>query len=224
MKSKSMFEVIPFFVLCFLLFGLIGCEEPILPTLTTTIASSITPNSANSGGEITADGGGAVTEHGVCWSTSQNPTIAGSHTSEGPASIGVFTSTINGLSQGNIYFVRAYATNSVGTAYGNEQTFRTKFASPIVMTMPAASITATSALLGGNVMDEGLSPITQKGIVYGTTTNPTIAGPKALSSSGIGSYLLNVTPLQSARVYYFRAFATNSEGTFYGNEFSFTTL
>jgi len=229
MKSKSMFEVIPFFVLCFVLFGLIGCElpeDPILPTLTTTIASSITPNSADSGGEITADGGDAVTEHGVCWSTSQNPTITGGHTSEGPANIGGFTSSISGLSQGNIYFVRAYATNSVGTAYGNEQTFQTLFPSPIVMTLTALaiSITTTSAFLGGSVMAEGLSPITMKGIVCSTSHNPTITDIIALSGAGTGAYLIKVTPLQPTTLYYFRAFATNGQGTFYGNELSFTTL
>ena len=100
--------------------GLFSIRIPVdPPTVTTTAISSITTNSASSGGDITSDGGASITARGVCWSTSENPTIANSHTSDGTGS-GSFTSSITGLSPGTMYHVRAYATNSAGTGYGDD--------------------------------------------------------------------------------------------------------
>ena len=84
-------------------------------TAVTTDASLITHNSAMSGGNITDDGGTSILERGVCWNTSQNPTLSNDHTTDGNGS-GSFTSTLTGLVQNTTYYVRAYATNSVGTA------------------------------------------------------------------------------------------------------------
>jgi uncharacterized protein (TIGR02145 family) len=93
-------------------------------TLTTTAASGITSNSALSGGNITSDGGTPVTARGVCWSQYANPTVADSHTTDGTGT-GIFVSSLNDLTPNATYYIRAYATNSVGTAYGNEVTFTT---------------------------------------------------------------------------------------------------
>jgi hypothetical protein len=95
-----------------------------LPTVTTAVVSGVTSTSATSGGNVTADGGATITARGVCWSTSANPTTTNSCTSDGSGS-GSFTSSITGLTQATTYHVRAYATNSVGTAYGEERTFTT---------------------------------------------------------------------------------------------------
>ena len=95
-----------------------------LPVLTTLPVSNILHNTASSGGNITSDGGDAVTARGVCWNTTQSPTIAGNKTSDGMGT-GNFTSDITGLSPGTQYYVRAYATNSFGTAYGQEVNFTT---------------------------------------------------------------------------------------------------
>jgi uncharacterized protein (TIGR02145 family) len=95
-----------------------------IPSVITTLASGITQTTASSGGNVTLDGGSAVTERGVCWSTSANPTITENHTSDGSGT-GVFSSSLTGLLQYNLYYVRAYATNSVGTSYGNEVSFYT---------------------------------------------------------------------------------------------------
>ena len=97
-----------------------------LPTLTTTAASSIANTTAVSGGTISSDGGAAITVRGVCWSTSPNPTIALTTKTTDGAGIGVFTSSITGLTAGTTYYVRAYATNNVGTAYGNQVSFTSK--------------------------------------------------------------------------------------------------
>jgi len=93
-------------------------------TLTTVAVSSITTSTAISGGNITSDGGTPVTARGVCWSTTTGPTIADSKTIDGTG-VGSYTSTLSGLATGTTYYVRAYATNSSGTAYGNEVSFVT---------------------------------------------------------------------------------------------------
>jgi uncharacterized protein (TIGR02145 family) len=97
---------------------------PLLPLLTTTAASDITIHSASSGGNITNDGGSAVTSRGVCWNTTGNPSTAGQHTSDGTGS-GAYTSELTGLGNNTTYHIRAFATNGAGTAYGNELTFTT---------------------------------------------------------------------------------------------------
>lgn len=100
-----------------------------LPTLTSTAASSITTTTAVSGGSISSDGGATVTARGVCWSTSATPTIALSTKTTDGTGTGVFTSNVTGLTANTTYHVRAYATNSVGTVYGNEINFVTTTAS-----------------------------------------------------------------------------------------------
>ncbi len=95
-----------------------------LATVTTSAITNITQTAATSGGEVTEDGGAGVTARGVCWSTSPNPTITDSHTLDGTG-IGSFVSNISGLSPNTPYYIRAYATNSVGTTYGNEVSFTT---------------------------------------------------------------------------------------------------
>lgn len=104
-----------------------GCKKDnfSLPVLTTSDVTSISQTSATSGGNIYSDGGDTVKARGVCWSISANPTIENSKTTDGTG-IGTFSSLLTGLTLGDKYFVRAYATNSKGTAYGNEINFITK--------------------------------------------------------------------------------------------------
>ena len=92
--------------------------------LSTTAITNISSSGATSGGNITSDGGSAIVDRGVCWSTSSSPTIADDHTNDGN-SVGVFVSALNGLSAGTTYYVRAYATNANSTAYGNQVSFTT---------------------------------------------------------------------------------------------------
>ena len=96
----------------------------VVPTVTTTAISEIDKTTATGGGEVTADGGATVTARGICWSTTQNPTISDSYTTDGTGT-GSFTSSMTGLAANTTYYVRAYATNSAGTAYGDEVSFTT---------------------------------------------------------------------------------------------------
>ena len=121
-----------------------------LPTLNTLNISSITTYSANSGGNITDEGGSLVTQKGVCWSSSSDsPTLLNSHTVDGNGS-GVFTSQITGLSSNTSYYIRAYATNSFGTSYGNTLQFSTNAGNsiPTVETSPIVNVGTTSANSG----------------------------------------------------------------------------
>jgi flagellar hook assembly protein FlgD len=101
-----------------------GDIMPVVPLVSTASVTDITTTTAMSGGNVTSNGGASITERGVCWSTTENPTIADSKTSDG-AGAGSFTSNISGLTASTTYHVRAYATNSVGTGYGEELTFKT---------------------------------------------------------------------------------------------------
>jgi hypothetical protein len=95
-----------------------------MPTVTTTAISDIDKTTATGGGNVTADGGATVTARGICWSTSQNPTVSDSYTTDGTGT-GSFTSAMTGLNANTTYYVRAYATNSTGTTYGEEVSFTT---------------------------------------------------------------------------------------------------
>lgn len=101
-------------------------EPPVaeLPTVTTAEVSEITSNTAQCGGEVTNDGGAEVTECGICWSTSANPTIDDNHVAAGTGT-GAFTASLEGLEANTTYHARAYATNVAGTAYGQEVEFTT---------------------------------------------------------------------------------------------------
>lgn len=95
-----------------------------IPTINTNMVSSITYNSANCGGEVLSNGGETVVARGICWSTVSNPTIADSKTTDA-SGLGSFSSSLTGLSESTTYYVRAYATNSIGTVYGNQVSFTT---------------------------------------------------------------------------------------------------
>ena len=90
----------------------------------TSDISNITKNTAQTGGTVGANSGPAVTAFGVCWSTKQNPTLSDSKTNNGTG-IGSFSCKIEGLQTNTTYYLRAYATNSNGTAYGEQKTFTT---------------------------------------------------------------------------------------------------
>jgi uncharacterized protein (TIGR02145 family) len=316
--------------------------------LETVAITNISSNTATSGGNITSDLGAAITSRGVCWSLVPNPTIADSKTTDGSGT-GAFTSSLTGISGNHTYYIRAYATNSVGTAYGPELTFTTLYTpvnimnntpvtvcdgffydsgslygnysdnenytkvfspgtpgnkmsiafssfsvedsydflyvydgpdssspefpgSPFtgtqsigtftassqntsgaitfsfqsdgyvngpgwsatvacvqgvsaltVLTNPVTLITSATVTSGGNAFDDGGFAITQKGVCWSTTTNPTVAGNKTIDGTGTGIYTSSITGLASSTNYYLKAYAINSIDTAYGNEISFYT-
>jgi hypothetical protein len=196
----------------------------VLPSLTTADINNITINTAGSGGNITSDGGDLITERGVCWSVNQNPTITNSHSSDGTGS-GIFTSSLTGLINNTIYYVRAFATNSAGTAYGNELSFKTiaEITIPTVTTTTPTNILSNRATTGGNVTSTGGASVIVRGVCYSTSLNPTIDADHTTDGSGSGIFTSNLTSLNPTTTYHIRAYATNSSGTAYGQDLSFTT-
>jgi len=204
--------------------------EPIsAPTVSTTIASLITGGTAQSGGIVSDAGGLSVTARGVCWSTSPAPIASGLHTTDGTGT-GSFISGITGLTASTLYYYRAYATNSFGTAYGTEYNFTTTLTYPPTVTMGAVTgIGAFTATAGGNVTsDGGQPPVTDNGFVFALTTTPLVGGVGVTKASsltpGLGVYSVNLAGLSQLSLYYINAFATNAVGTAYGTQTTFTTL
>jgi len=198
-----------------------GPSVPVVGTSTSAITGGST---ASSGGYVSNDGGSSVTVRGVCWSTSQNPTLANSFSTDGGQGTGYFSSTINGLSGcGVVYYVRAYATNSTGTGYGNQNSVSTGLL-PTITTNDASSISYYSATSGGTITDNGGCAISQKGICWNYATGPTISNWHTSDGTGSGSFVSTMTGLLGNRTYYVRSYATNSVGTAYGPEKVFTTL
>jgi uncharacterized protein (TIGR02145 family) len=125
-----------------------------LATLTTLPVGNVTNSSATCGGSISAIGGSSVTQRGVCWSTAQNPTTASSSTNDGNG-IGSFTSNLIGLTENTTYYVRAYAINSAGTAYGNQQSFTTTTSGSGIVSNPGAGVTYNGYTYSSVVLGNG---------------------------------------------------------------------
>ena len=195
-----------------------------MPTVTTSPATNILSTSATVGGNVTDDGGSNVTARGIVYSTTPNPTTANSKVVSGSGK-GAFTCNLSNLQAGVKYYIRAYAVNQKGTAYGEEKSFTTKAISvPTVTTSSASNISSTSASVSGNVTDDGGANVTERGVVYSTSKNPTTSNTKKVSGSGTGAYSVKLSGLFEGTTYYVRAYAINSKGTAYGEEKSFTTL
>ncbi len=195
----------------------------ILASLTTANVTSITSTTAISGGNITSDGGSAITERGVCWSISANPTISDNKTQNGTGN-GIFTSELTELLPNTSYHIRAFALNTIGYSYGNDLTFTTLASVPLLTTNSISELTMTTVTSGGNITSDGGLTISARGICWGTTPNPDVNGAHTSDGTGTGIFTSDLTGLTQDTKYYIRAYATNSLGTGYGDEKSFTTM
>lgn len=194
-----------------------------LPSVSTAASVTLTGSgTAQCGGTVTDDAGHAVTARGVCWSSTPEPTISNLHTSDG-SGLGTFVSTLSGLQPSTTYYVRSYATNANGTAYGEQRTVSTPNGLPSVTTANASGITATSAIAGGTVNEDGGYAVTARGVCYSTSPNPTVSGLHTTDGNGTGSFVSHLTALSPGTTYYYRAYAINANGTVYGEERSFVT-
>ena len=190
------------------------------PVVITKAVTNITDSSAVSGGNIISSGASYVTQRGVCWSISPNPTVNNNKTLDGSGA-GNYTSNITGLESETYYYVRAYATNSIGTDYGSNVKFYAT-SMPVVTTADITNITSYSAVCGGNVISDGGSSISMKGVCWATKPNPTINDYKTNDGNSTGEFVSNIIGLKEDTVYYVRAYAKNQNGyTGYGEERSF---
>ena len=192
-----------------------------VPTVTTGTASSITATGATLSGNVTSDGGATVTARGFLYGTNSSNLT---QTVQSGSGTGSFTKALTGLTSGTTYYYKAYATNSAGTAYGEVRSFTTESSTvsvPTVTTSSTSNISTTGATLSGNVTLDGGATVSARGFLYGTNANNLTQTVQ--SGSGTGSFTKALTGLTSGTTYYYKAYATNSAGTAYGEVRSFTT-
>ena len=195
------------------------------PFVSTIKSDFITSTTAELYGEVISTGELKITSFGHCWSTSNTPTVENMYQDNDNYTSNKYVTNITGLNPLTKYYFRAYAINSIGTAYGDELSFTTNEAGePIITTTNASDITSISVNLEGEITDTGMALITQHGHCWSTGQNPTIGDSKtSLGAIGLGSFISNVSSLTQNTIYYFRAYATNSFGTVYGSSLSFST-
>ncbi len=195
------------------------------PIVKTNSTSEITANSAKIWGEVVEEGTSTASERGFVYSeknpspsTSDNKVVSGFGKGE-------FNYTLVNLLPNTKYYFKAYATNQTGIAYGDAKDFTTTedIKLPTISTSIISNISYNTCTAGGNVTSTGGVALIEKGLVYSTSQNPTIANTKIISTDA-NSFSINITGLIENTTYYVRAFATNSKGTSYGEQQTFTTL
>jgi uncharacterized protein (TIGR02145 family) len=212
MKKDKLFLL--FFASSFYLI-FFSCKPKSLPLVDTTGATNVGFDKATFFGSLA---GKDITVKGFCWDTIINPDLT-KQTIELESGSKNFSATATNLKSGRKYYVRAYASNSEGTAFGdNKFVFTTNI--PIVTTNSAIIQSYSFAILSGNIQPKG-SSVVESGVCYDTLPNVTVSKSK-LSSSNSNSMSLTFTNNIQKRVYYFKAYATFNFGTVYGAENTFT--
>lgn len=192
-----------------------------IPTVSTNAVNYQDSLSVRCGGNISSDGGLVVTARGVCLAVGKTPTINNYHTVDGNGA-GNFAGTATGLLPNTNYFIRAYATNDAGTAYGNTFSFTTKdFAT--VNSDSVFQILSTSVKIAGTIKSDGGISSTSRGVCWSYSKLPTIKSNIKNAGNGNGSFVCTLTGLLKDTIYYARAYASNGCGTTYGKEISFRT-
>lgn len=206
------------------IFNFTTTDQQDKPTVETVEATNITMTTATVEGNVTNDGGSAVTERGICYSIYENPTLSDSVRLAGTG-IGRFYCEMSNLTNATTYYIRAFATNSEGTSFGDVITIRT-VEHPMLATVTTdevSDITINTAVCGGNVLNDGFAEVTERGICYATHEEPTVFDYKVAGGEGLGLFQCRMSGLEMLTTYYVRAYAKNSEGYAYGNEVSFVT-
>jgi len=188
------------------------------PIVTTDLATAVVTNEATPNGTLDDDGGEAC-DCGFEW----GETVAyGNTTPTQSRTTGqTFSQAITGLDPNKTYHFRAFATNAAGTSYGADRTFSTPLGLPAVTTDPATALSAISATINGTLDDDGGEPC-ECGFEWGLDTGYGITTPTQSKVTG-ETFSQPIGGLFPGTVYHFRAFATNSKGTSYGDDRSFTT-
>ena len=217
-----------FFAICVMAVILVGCEPKVTetkPKVATTNVNNIQYNSAVVAGNVINDGGTPVTERGVVYDKYDNPTVLKSPIIKAGSGLGAFKCEMTNLQEDQKYYVRAYAINEVGISYGSVMHFRTSidYKLPDVLTTGITNIKATSVTITGYVRDDGGGYVSEQGVAYSTSANPTISNNVVKAAYGTGEFKCDLINLQKKTTYYVRAYAINEVGVAYGEEKSFTT-
>ncbi len=180
-------------------------------TVTTSAVSNIITTSATCGGNVTSDGGSAITSRGVCWSTGADPTISNSHTSDGTGT-GTFTSNLTNLTPNTLYHVRAYASNSTSTGYGSAVTFTT------IAAGAAPTITFSPYPSGAIEIDFVGQSITSFNLLFTVTVTAAEGISTFTAKKKIGANTVNITPAPTGYVGQTN-YTYNYNGTFLQTDF-----
>lgn len=193
-----------------------------LPTVAIDELAQINANSFAVSATVSEQGASAVIVRGICWDINPSPDMNSSHESCGEG-VGSFSCTVQGLAANTKYYVRAYAMNGHGVAYGEEVTIvlESEETVPTVVTNEVVSIMDNMATGGGKVTFDGGLPVTERGICWSTSHNPTVNDEHLSSGAGMGLFSCQMTNLEQSTMYYVRAYAINALGIAYGNEVSF---
>ncbi|MDD4992598.1 MAG: hypothetical protein PHR83_10225 [Paludibacter sp.] len=196
-----------------------------LPVLTTSGVTTISYTTAQSGLTIKSVGGTTILEKGICWSTTPNPTIENTKIASSAAT-SASTLSLTGLTAGSVIYIRAYATNLAGTAYGEQKSFTTlSYSLPTVETTSASyNYTTNKATCVVKVISNGGCTLTERGICWSTSKNPTINDLKYANGITVGQFYALMSNLSLNSTYYVRAFATNCVGTAYGAQLTVKPL
>jgi photosystem II stability/assembly factor-like uncharacterized protein len=193
-----------------------------LPVVTTGSINSISATTASVSATVDFDGGAAITDRGFCYSRSQNPNLTDTCIITGNGT-GIFTGNLQNLTPATQYYVNAYAKNSTGTAFGEQKSFTTEAAIPDVLTVSVSNIGLNNATVLGSVTNAGGAAVTERGVCYATSVNPTISGNCLSQGTGLGEFIVTLTNLIPSTNYYARAYARNAKGVAYGENQSFKT-
>ncbi len=200
-------------------------NSTVLATLNTLAATNIKTTTATLNGEILTDGSPKYSERGFVYSESSMPTL-GSCIQKITSTLTdskTYSATVSGLTKGKTYYVRAYAINAGKEAYStNEVSFTPSDALPQVTTQTVTDISRTNgrATFHGTIVDAGEPNYTERGFVYATTHNPMVGSDTKIvaAGKGTGEFSANASNLKVGQTYYVRAYATNTQGTAYGEE------
>lgn len=205
--------------------GVLYVDGPGLPVVHTDAIppDAVSATAVTLTGTVEDDLRSTIVSRGFAYSTLQYPTLADGSVSVG-GTLGDFTATVTGLQPGTTYYVRAYATNGVGTAYGEQQTFTTPSGLPTVQTADEVTLTGSgTAQCGGTVTGDGGFTVTARGVCWSVSPEPTVSNLHSTDGNGLGTFVSTLTGLQPSTTYYVRAYATNANGTTYGEQRSVTT-
>ncbi|MEJ8801261.1 MBG domain-containing protein [Pontibacter sp. H249] len=198
------------------------------PIVSATTVANITGTSADWSSSATEDAGVAIIEKGFAYSTtSSSPSLSGSYVAYSSGGTGAYTISMISLVPNSTYYIRAYATTSAGTTYGEVQSFLTggTASKPTVAATTVSNIMSTSAKWSSNITSDGGAVVTDKGFVYSSTTSTPDRTNSVFFSYGTGTGSLSyaTTSLAANTTYYVRAYAVNSAGVNYGAVQTFTT-